>query len=320
MYVPRPSILQRPVREGSRANEEKADSEYAREQARLAAKTQRLAAAEERMVGAFYATAEEKRRAWAHAHREAEQLAAARAQAAAAHATRDAQWAAQPQRVVVDTRRPWNAASTTYYMPAEVEAEARRRQQREAAEANRAAVQYRAAAEARARAAEQAALHAAMAAEDTYFNLGAASERWIPPERRVKQRAAVPAQFAQGPPPYCCDTELEPSSSRPASDCSGRSDAGSVGSYAAPARGVAMQRPVSASRRALEGQGVAAALRCDDTHAANAVTTRVGSYSSGRAPAGGGAGSGGAAPAPARPQTAPAQRRQPASYPWSWNA
>lgn len=33
-------------------------------QARLAAKTQRLAAAEERMVGAFYATAEEKRRAW----------------------------------------------------------------------------------------------------------------------------------------------------------------------------------------------------------------------------------------------------------------
>lgn len=272
------------------------------------------------MVGAFYATAEEKRRAWceggggqvkslqpesglqqlpavpvpgpqdaaqrsrtrqdaqrmpawrtpplpfpcrAHAHREAEQLAAARAQAAAAHAARDAQWAAQPQRVVVDTQRPWNAASTTYYMPAEVEAEARRRQQREAAEANRAAVQYRAAAEARARAAEQTALHAAMAAEvsagrgggvqqphlhtmhglrkqtsrlgstgrthgvyqsypalpsgrccnsrrnfaantapsspltdaqDTYFNLGAASERWIPPERRVKQRAAVPAQ------------------------------------------------------------------------------------------------------------------------------
>lgn len=174
------------------------------------------------MVGAFYATAEEKRRAWceggggqvkslqpesglqqlpavpvpgpqdaaqrsrtrqdaqrmpawrtpplpfpcrAHAHREAEQLAAARAQAAAAHAARDAQWAAQPQRVVVDTQRPWNAASTTYYMPAEVEAEARRRQQREAAEANRAAVQYRAAAEARARAAEQTALHAAMAAE-----------------------------------------------------------------------------------------------------------------------------------------------------------
>lgn len=34
--------------------------------------------------------------------------------------------------------------------------------------------------------------------QDNYFNLGAASERWIPPERRIKQRAAVPAQVRQG--------------------------------------------------------------------------------------------------------------------------
>lgn len=112
----------------------------------------------------------------AHAQREAEQLAAARAQATAAQATREAEWAAQPQRVVVDTRRPWNAASSTYYMSAEVEAEARRRQQREAAEVNRAAAQVRAAAEARTRAAEQAALQATMVAE-----VGAARGGWLRP-------------------------------------------------------------------------------------------------------------------------------------------
>ncbi|KAL4428254.1 hypothetical protein ABPG75_002343 [Micractinium tetrahymenae] len=320
MYVPRPSILQRPMREGARANEEKADSEYAREQARIAAKAQRLAATEERMVGAFYATADEKRRAWAHAQREAEQLAAARAAAAAADAARADKWAAQPQRVVIDTRRPWNAASSTYYMTAEVEAEARRRQQREAAEVNRAAMQYRAAAEAQARAAEQAALHATMVAEDNYFNLGAASERWIPPERRIKQRAAVPAQFAAAPPPYCCDTDLEASSSsRPASACSGRSEAGSVGSYSAPARGAPVHRPPSASRRALEGQGVAAALRFDDNPPMGAEAGRVGSYSSGSR-AGPGSVQGVAATATARPQTAPAQRRQAPTYPWSWGA
>lgn len=64
MYVPRPSILKRPVRESSRVNEEHAEGEYAREQARLAAKTHRLAAAEERLLTAAYATQEDKRRAW----------------------------------------------------------------------------------------------------------------------------------------------------------------------------------------------------------------------------------------------------------------
>lgn len=125
------------------------------------------------------------------------------------------------QRVVVDTERPWTAASSTYYMPpgeqsvnglavprllchrcsqacvvqrraqapscklqscpstcpatpsasslphtaAEVEAEARRRQQREASEVNRLQAQRRAAVEAAQRAAEQDALRRTMAAE-----------------------------------------------------------------------------------------------------------------------------------------------------------
>ena len=83
---------------------------------------------------------------------------------------------------------------------AEVEDAARRRAQREAAEANRAAAQRRAAAEAAAHAAEQAALRAAVAAEDTYFNRGAnPGSRWVPPEFRPKQRAAAPAPApAQG--------------------------------------------------------------------------------------------------------------------------
>lgn len=43
--------------------------------------------------------------------------------------------------------------------------------------------------------------------QDAWFNRGAASERWIPPERRIKQRAAVVPQFAVAPPPYFCDAE-----------------------------------------------------------------------------------------------------------------
>ena len=63
-YVPRPSILRRPVREGAKANEEHRELEYAREQARIQAKAERQAATEERLVGAFYATAEDRRQAW----------------------------------------------------------------------------------------------------------------------------------------------------------------------------------------------------------------------------------------------------------------
>lgn len=458
------------------------------------------------MVGAFYATADEKRRAWcegkgdkrklaaqpephlpklcppicllppaqellmlvalprldaqaspqhrAHAQREAEQLAAARAAAAASQVAREAEWAAQPQRVVIDTRRPWNAASSTYYMSAQVEAEARRRQQREAAEANRAAVQYKAAASAQARAAEQAALLATMVAEVRAGCVGRAEhsraykaflaapkanhqhavQRAAPVQHaadacrptcptdpssncagqllqpRGRQRALDPArathqaalrgagtgqprrrplrcqapgcraaqagqrrergrpggapqavtcpaqirplamatgkamgngpllelsrfrklmlfpkppllQFAPAPPPYCCDTELESSSrSRPASACGARSELGSIASYGGPARVAAEQRPASASRRALEGQGVAAALRIDEAPAASTVAARLGSYSGGDSRAGAASVLREARPAPTRPQTAPAQRRQPATYPWTWDA
>jgi hypothetical protein len=66
MYAPpRDSILMRPVKEGSgKANAEHADVEWARERARLQAKAARAAATEERLVGAFYATHEERRQAW----------------------------------------------------------------------------------------------------------------------------------------------------------------------------------------------------------------------------------------------------------------
>ncbi|KAI7836867.1 hypothetical protein COHA_009288 [Chlorella ohadii] len=294
MYVPRPSILHRPHREGGKANQETAEAVAAREEARLAAKAARQQGHEERMLAAFYGTQEDKRRAWEHAQREAAELAAARSATLRAEEERTAAWTTVPQRVVVDMERPWTAASSTYYMPPEVEAEARRRAQREAAEVNRQQAQGRAAVEAAQRAAEQDALRRTMAAEDTYFNRGAASERWIPPERRIKQRAAVPAQFAPGPPPYCMDSELPSSSSRSSSGCP------------SPSSSVATQRrPASASRRALEGAGVAAALR----HYAAPLSGGGGSFSYGVAP-GGGAPAGGMQ----RPSTAPAQRQ----YPWSW--
>lgn len=51
------------------------------------------------------------------AQREAEALAAAKAAVGAAERERERQWLAQPQRVVVDTERPWTATSSTYFMP-----------------------------------------------------------------------------------------------------------------------------------------------------------------------------------------------------------
>lgn len=92
-------------------------------------------------------------------------MAAARAAAVRQEQARQERWEAAPQRVVVDTQRPWTAASSTYFMPPEVEQEARRCAQREASEANRLSAARRAAAEAAHKTAEQEALRRTMAAE-----------------------------------------------------------------------------------------------------------------------------------------------------------
>lgn len=106
--------------------------------------------------------------------------------------------------------------------------------------------------------------------------------------------AVYALQFAPGPPPYCMDSELPSSSSRGSSGCP------------SPASSVATQRrPASATRRALEGAGVAAALRQDPAP----MSGGGGSFSYGAAP-----GSGAPAGGVPRPSTAPAQRQ----YPWSW--
>lgn len=65
MHLPqRPSILQRPVRAEAKANVENREAEYEREQARIAAKAQRQASTEERLIRSFYGTEEEKRSGW----------------------------------------------------------------------------------------------------------------------------------------------------------------------------------------------------------------------------------------------------------------
>lgn len=96
------------------------------------------------------------------------------------------------------------------------------------------------------------------------------------------------------------DSELPSSSS---------SLGGSSGCPSPTSSVAAQRRPNSTSRRALEGAGVAAALRQDAAH----VGGSGGSFSGGY-----GAARGGGAPAAGvqRPSTAPAQRQ----YPWSWQA
>ena len=123
-----------------------------------------------------------------------------------------------------------------------------------------------------------------------------------------------PLQFAPAPPPYCCDDdELPARAGRPSAACTSRSEA-----YGPPPSHQQQQRPNTASRRALEGQGVAAALRHDEVVAPRGSSFSAATGYSGMQ--GGYAASYGAssaaAAAQARPQTAPvAAQRQ---YPWSW--
>lgn len=101
-------------------------------------------------------------------------------------------------------------------------------------------------------------------------------------------------QFAPAPPPYCCDDESPASSS------------GAWSTPASPACHPGL--PASASRRMLEGVGVAALLHQDG------VSASGGSFSGGLS----GAARTGASPQ-ARPQTAPAQRGQQAAPNFPWN-
>ena len=64
MYVPRASILARPMRDGAKANLEHAELEHTAAQNKLQAKSDKLAGHEERLCAAHYATNEEKRQAW----------------------------------------------------------------------------------------------------------------------------------------------------------------------------------------------------------------------------------------------------------------
>lgn len=64
----RPSILQRPrVEGGGKVNCETEESVFQKAQATVAAKAKTLQAHEERMLAAFYGTAEDKHRAWSAA-------------------------------------------------------------------------------------------------------------------------------------------------------------------------------------------------------------------------------------------------------------
>lgn len=67
--------------------------------------------------------------------------------------------------LMLSLQRPYTAESTTYYMPPEVEAEARRSAQREAAEVNRRAATLKALAARAEHAAEQEAMRSTLQAE-----------------------------------------------------------------------------------------------------------------------------------------------------------
>eukprot|EP00887_Chlorella_sp_A99_P004842 scaffold4.g4842.t1 len=286
MYVPpappRLSILHRPQRaEGGQANVESAEREYAKEQARIAAKQAKQASHEERLVGAYYPLPEDKRRGWEQAQQEAARQAAAKAQAEQRERQREEQWLSQPKFVFIDSQRPYHATCSTYYMPVEQEAEARRRAQREAAEVNRRMQQVRSLQEQQQRATEQVAAHRTLQAEETWFNRGAASERWLPPELRVHRRVEPPPHLAFAPPPYYAEdaasvagcstastTNTIPPAARPSSTGAGFGHSsgarGAAPAAARPATAPASAAPPRANPcRLREGEGARAALSHD---------------------------------------------------------
>lgn len=190
----RPSILHRPVREAGKVNVESADIQYEREQALLRAKGQRQSEAHDRLMRSLYPTPSDKAAVYQEIVRSNELLAPGPAQA---HRPPTAQ-AVGPSRSFAQDELPWHTHTATMnYSPEEEEA-ARRRFATEVAAENYRLMQEKKATGARHAVEEQEAARRTVLQDDSWFNRGAVSPRWIAPEHRSQAPRPATATTTAG--------------------------------------------------------------------------------------------------------------------------
>mmetsp|Transcript_28297 Transcript_28297/g.76425 ORF Transcript_28297/g.76425 Transcript_28297/m.76425 type:complete len:334 (+) Transcript_28297:90-1091(+) len=186
----RPSILHRPLRNGSLATKETREEQFQREQEAL----RRRAAVQQdhlnRLTASLYPTEETKAAAAAEAQRQLHAHQAAKLQAQMMERKMEEEqeraWAERSSAKVPSPTKdqPWHNASMYYSSDLEERA-ARRRYEEEVFSANMMAARQRAYEQQRQKAEEEEAARRLLAEESNFWNLGSRSERWLPPERRV---------------------------------------------------------------------------------------------------------------------------------------
>mmetsp|Transcript_9944 Transcript_9944/g.23742 ORF Transcript_9944/g.23742 Transcript_9944/m.23742 type:complete len:231 (-) Transcript_9944:218-910(-) len=194
----RPSILKRPLRPPSQTNAENRETEHEKHLAYWSLKSEQARRTEDRLLRSIYPDKESKLRDQAEMREAMDRQLGEIQQRRAAEAREKADsW--QPAAAAQD--RPW-AHRTDSSIQRHIH-ELRRQMERETAEENRRLMQLRAEERRREEEAVREQTRRAVQSEDTWWNLGAASGRWIPPERRPRAtRGAAVAQSTCSLPPY----------------------------------------------------------------------------------------------------------------------
>mmetsp|Transcript_29450 Transcript_29450/g.83058 ORF Transcript_29450/g.83058 Transcript_29450/m.83058 type:complete len:259 (+) Transcript_29450:242-1018(+) len=228
----RPSILRRPLKPPTKNNVESRESEFQQQQDYWEAKSQKSRETEDRLHRSIYPDEDSKKRDQEVVKQVMErQLQEVREKRAMEAVSKANSWVQDE----ITTDHPW-AHKTEDRMQRQI-ADIRRKLAREAAEENRQLVISRRQEQLAVEEEEKARVRRAADNEETWWNHGAASDRWLPPERRIKPgrvaaayreqhetgnpyswqepAAAVPQATSQPPPrsrpPFIWETEDEQS-------------------------------------------------------------------------------------------------------------
>ncbi|KAK9903232.1 hypothetical protein WJX75_000377 [Coccomyxa subellipsoidea] len=187
----RPSILHRHRKSGGICNRENSELEYQTDQAYWSQKRASKAQTEERMRKSFYGQPEEYRQ-------EVQEVEQRRVQEKQALKQKEEEaemrWHQRQrhdhEQLSLKIERPWTIAALS--LPEHAAERARRAHQHEDNEVNQRAAAENALVKRMHKEADQRAVNKEISGEESFFNFGAASDKWIAPELRVKH-THVPA-------------------------------------------------------------------------------------------------------------------------------
>eukprot|EP00873_Tetraselmis_striata_P017435 jgi/Tetstr1/437699/TSEL_026354.t1 len=193
----RTSILNRPLKPATKNNVEAADIEHARQEDYWRGKSERYADTEDRIRRSIYPDKDSKTKDQASVRETMEQ------QLQEIHCRRATELheraeSYMPEQVTAD--HPW-AHNTEDTMQQNI-VDIRRRMAREAMEENQRLVYLRREQARQEEIAEKERIKQATQNEDSWWNYGAASERWVPPEHRPRTHTGSGATAGPSQAPY----------------------------------------------------------------------------------------------------------------------